>query len=128
MTCSCLLIFTRWQTGQDVTNFFISRLMPGLKYLTPAILMVCCWPAWVYSCSTLIAACLKAGGKRRTARVLTSGGLARHRSLTALPFSSARKNLELMLTSLQRPAFDGPPFELLEVPLGHIKILWVMSA
>ena len=34
--------------------------------------MVCCWPGWVSSCSALIAACLKAGGKRRTARALTS--------------------------------------------------------
>ena len=30
-------------------------------YLSLAILMVCCWPAWVSSCSALIAACLKAG-------------------------------------------------------------------
>ena len=67
------------------------------------------------SYSAFIIACQKAGGKRRTKWPVTSGGLALRRSLNSPPLFLARKNLGLMLTSLKRPAFDGLPFELLEV-------------
>ena len=91
LTCSCLLILTRWQTGQDLTNFLMSHTRPGQMYLSRVILMVCCWPACVSSCSAFIAACWYAGGSRRMARAATLGSFAFLNNRRGPPLFSAQE-------------------------------------
>ena len=76
---------------KDSTYFLMSCPRPGQMYLSLAILIVCCCPACLSSCSAFIAACRYAGGSRRMAQAVMFGGFAFFDNRRGPPFFSAQE-------------------------------------
>ena len=116
LTCSCLLILTHLQTGQYLTNFLsfyvsshswqnipIPGHLDGLLLASMSVFMQCFYR------------CLSKSWRQKMDGTGTYFWKVSSTHQHQWPFSLARKNLELTLTSLRRSASDGPPSELLEV-------------